>query len=260
MKWNSLQWNNNCKDVLKDGRLKQIRERGFINCAVYLDQARNLTMTSLLTLVNVQFCNIMGVAIFQGKSDAVNITYIDEMDYSAFPQEYDIVAGASWEARVGFNTDNLGTMSMSLPYYTHDKHVYNGTTYDGVGESISFALDNAEEALMRIALTVFSATVYAQRNGISRVTYFDMPLMHLLGDSLTFILRDVILYAGNYDDIINEAFASSDGKTEIGWNMVIQNYGPAPKTPVFYCDYVASCPPCEWIVVEGFSVCVSMLP
>jgi len=251
---------DDCDDVLKDGRLKQIRERGFIKCAVYLDPARNLTMTSLPTLVSAQFCKIMGVVIFQGKSDATNITYIDEMDYSAFPKEYDIVAGASWEARVGFNTDNLGTMSMSLPYYTHDKHLYNGTTYDGVGESISFALDNVEEALMRIALTVLTATVYAQRNGISRATYFDMPLMHLLGDSLTFILRDVILYAGNYDDIMNEAFASSDGKTEIGWNTVVQNYGLSPKTPVFYCDYVASCPPCEWILVEGFSVCVSMLP
>jgi len=84
---------DDCKDVLKDGRLRQIKERGSINCAVFLDRARNLTMTSLLTLVNVQYCKIISVAIFQGKSNAVNITYIDEMDYSTFPQEYDIIAG-----------------------------------------------------------------------------------------------------------------------------------------------------------------------
>ena len=252
---------DDCEDVLKDGRLKQITERGLINCAVFLDPARNLTMTSFLTLVNVQFCKIMSVAIFQGDSDAVNISYIDKMDYSSFPQEYDIVAGVSWETRVGFNTGNLGTMDMSLPYFTHDKHIqYNGTTYDGIGEAKGFAVDVAEETLMEIAQSAVTATVYAQRNGISRSTYFDMPLMHLLGDSLTFMMRDVIMYAGNYDDIINEAFTSSDQETEIGWNIVIANYGPAPKSPIFFCDYFSNCPPCQWLDNEGYSVCIGILP
>ncbi len=56
---------NDCDDILKVGRLRQIKERGSINCAVFLDPARNLTMTSLLTLVNVQYCKIMSAAIFQ---------------------------------------------------------------------------------------------------------------------------------------------------------------------------------------------------
>ena len=251
---------DDCKDVLKDGRLKVINDRGMLNCAVYLDPVHNLTRSSLATLVNVKFCEIMAVVIFQGQPDAVNITYIDEMDYSSFPQEYDIVAGAAWEERVGFDTSNLGTMSMSLPYFTHDKYLYNGTVYDGVGTSISFAVNNSDESLMDVAIAVITATAYAQRNGISRSTYFDMPLMYLLGDSLTFMLRDAIVYAGNYDDIINEALALSDNTTDIGWNTVIPNYGIAPKTPVFYCDYVASCPPCQWTEVEGgFSVCISIL-
>ena len=95
-----------------------------LNCAVYLDPIRNLTRSSLATLVNVKFCEILAVAIFQGNPDAVNITYIDEIDYSAFPQEYDIVAGTSWDNRVGFNTSNLGTMSEAFPYFVHDKYFF----------------------------------------------------------------------------------------------------------------------------------------
>jgi len=139
------------------------------------------------------------------------------MDYSTFPQEVDIIAGVSRETRVGYNTDSLGTMRITFPYHTHDKHIqYNGTTYDGIGEAKGFAVDIAEEGLYAIAQSAFTATVYAQRNGISRSEYYDMPLK-----SLSFMLRDVIQYAGNYDDIYNEAFASSDGDTEIGWNIVI---------------------------------------
>jgi len=250
---------DDCKDVLKDGRLKVINDRGMLNCAVYLDPIHNLTRSSLATLVNVKFCEMMAVAIFQGQPDAVNITYIDEMDYSSFPQEYDIVAGAAWEERVGFNTSNLGERGESFPYFIHDKYLYNGTVYGGTGEGLSFALDNEDKTLMNVASSVIFASVYAQRNGISRSNYFEMPQMHLLGDSLTFMLRDAIAYAGNYDDILNEALASSDNATGIGWNMVIPNYDIAPKEPVLYCDYVANCPPCDWIEIDGGYICIGVL-
>ncbi|KAL7496192.1 hypothetical protein ACHAWT_009945 [Skeletonema menzelii] len=251
---------DNCEDVLRYGKLKVIKERGMLNCAVYVDPMYNLTRTSLATLVNVKFCEILSVAIFQGKPDAVNITYIDELDYSSFPQEYDIIAGGSWEARVGFDTTNLGTMSMSYPYYTHDKYFYIGTMYSGVGRTLSFTADNEDRTLLLIANAVVIAAVNAQRNGITKATYFDMPLMHLWGDSLTFMFRDMIMHAGNYDDIINEALALSDGGTGKGWNTVFQNYGAAAEVSLFWCDYVGNCPPCQWVEVNGGYVCIHMLP
>jgi len=231
-----------------------------LNCAVYVDPMYNLTRTSLATLVNVKFCEILSVAIFQGKPDAVNITYIDELDYSSFPQEYDIIAGGSWEARVGFDTTNLGTMSMSYPYYTHDKYFYSGTMYSGVGRTLSFTADNEDRTLLLIANAVVIAAVNAQRNGITKATYFDMPLMHLWGDSLTFMFRDMIMHAGNYDDIINEALALSDGGMGKGWNTVFHNYGAAAEVSLFWCDYVGNCPPCQWVEVNGGYVCIHMLP
>ena len=251
---------DDCKNVLEDGKLKDIKETGQLECAVYLDPVHNLTRSSLATLVNEKFCELLAVAIFQGKPDAVNITYIDEMDYSAYPREYDIVAGASWEQRVGWDLTNAGSHSNALPYFVHDKYRNNGTVYDGVGDAISYEMENDDASIIWLANAVVTATIYAQRQGITKANHFDMPLIHLLGEGLTFMLRDVIAYSGNYDDIINEAFVNSDGATDIGWNIVIQNYDVAAKTPVTYCDYTGKCPPCTWTEVDGIPICFSFGP
>jgi len=107
--------------------------------------------------------------------------------------------------------------------------------------------DKEDRALDAIAIAVITAVVYAQREGITRATYDKMPLIHLLGDSLTFMLRDVVSYAGNYDDIINEALAISDGAVDRGWNSVILSSAPAAQVPIFYCDFTGSCgDQCVW--------------
>jgi hypothetical protein len=192
----------------------------------------------------------MSVAIFQGDPNAVNITYIDKMDKSVFPQEFDAVAGVVYEERYEFNvnnTDSLGKMLPSLPYYFHDGYLYNGTLYDGIGSGLLITVNKEDQALATIAIAVITAVVYAQRQGITRATQDKMPLMHLLGDSLTFMLRDVVSYAGNYDDIINEALALSDGTRDRGWNTVMSSSAPAAPVPLFYCDFSASCgDQCVW--------------
>lgn len=242
---------DDCKDALEHDKLLEIKERGIFNCAVVVDPARyNLTRTSLSTFVSTKFCEIMSVVIFQGDPNAVNITYIDGIDKSTYPREFDAVAGVPYEERYEINTNNidsLGTMLPSLPYYFHDKFWYNGTFYDGAGSALVIAFDKEDNALGSIAIAVITAVVYAQRNGITRDTYALMPLMHLLGGSLSFMLRDVVSYAGNYDDIINEALALSDGKVDRGWNSVMPNSNPAASVPLFYCDYSGSCgDQCVW--------------
>lgn len=253
---------SDCEDALKTGKLKVIRERGQLNCAVYLDPLHNLTRSSLATLVNEKFCNLMGVAIFHGDPGATNITYIESMDYSDFPSEFDVVAGASWEGKTGNGWDmsNAGSVVMSFPYFIHDKYRHDGKIYGGVGSYLSLAIDINDHHLNLLATTVVIATIYAQREGITKFTYTDMPLIHLFGNSLTFMMRDTIAHGGNYDEILNEAFANSDQTTEIGWNTVIAGYGVAAQTPVLYCDLTGNCPPCEWWEVEGFPVCVSFGP
>ena len=252
---------DDCANVLESkGGLQEISDRGHLNCAVYLNPMYNLTLSSLATLVNVKFCELMAVAIFQGKADAVNITYIDEMDYSAFPQEFDVVAGAGFESKVGWDVTNAGSMSFGWPYFVHDKYQYGGSVYDGVGLFISYAIDNENVSLIFVATAVVTATVYAQRQGITRESSFDMPLIHTFGDGLTFMLRDVVSFGGNYDDILSEALSSSDGTAVRGWNDVIPNSFVAAKTPVSYCDYTGNCPPCEWLLFDGTYICISVGP
>ncbi len=245
---------DDCKDVLKYGRLKQIKERGHLRCAVYLDPIRNLTMTSQPTLVNMKFCEMMAVAIFQGDPNAVKIIYVDKLEYSDIPQEFDVVAGVTTEVRFDSEeTPNLGTILPTMPYYFHDQYRYNGTMYDGTGDSMVIVTNNADVSLKNIANAIIVAAVYSQRQGITSLNSNEMPLIHLFGDSLTFMLRDVVSYAGNYDDIINKALALSDGAVDRGWNSVISNFAQSSKVPVYYCDYTDSCPPCEW-VPEGYCI------
>jgi hypothetical protein len=251
---------DDCANVLESGKLRTINDRGYLNCAVYLDPVQNLTRSSLATLVNVKFCKLLAVAIFQGNPDAINITYIDEMDYSVFPREYDVVAGASFESKVGWDVTNAGSMSFGWPYFFHDKYRHDGVVYNGSGSAITYAIDNEDLHLIFLSVAVVTATVYAQRQGIIRATSSNMPLIHLFGEGLTFMLQDAVAYGGNYDEILSEALASSDGATPVGWNMVIPNYFVSPKSPVLYCDYTGNCPPCTWVEVDGNYMCFSVGP
>ena len=251
---------DDCANVLEWGKLRTISDRGHLNCAVYLDPAYNLTHTSLATLVNVKFCELLAVAIFQGNAEAINITYISEMDYSAFPREFDVVAGAAFESKVGWDVTNAGSMAFGMPYFVHDKYRHDGTVYDGIGLGTQHAFDNEDVPLIFLSLAIVVATVYAQRQGITRATSSNMPQIHLFGEGLTFMLQDAVAYGGNYDEILSEALASSDNATAVGWNTVIPNYFVSPKSPVLYCDYTGNCPPCTWVEVDGNYICYSVGP
>lgn len=160
-------------------------------------------MTSLPTLVNMKFCEMMAVAIFQGDPNAVKIIYIDKLEYSAIPPQFDVVAGVTKEPRFDSKeTLILGKTLSTLPYYSHDQYRYNGTMYNGAGDSMVIVTD---VSLKNIANAIIAAAVYSQRQGITSINSNEMPLIHLFGDSLTFMLRDVVSYGGNYDDIISEA-------------------------------------------------------
>merc|ERR1711935_1018263 len=50
---------SDCEDVLDSGKLKEIAERGHFDCAVYLDPVHNLTRSSLATLMNEKFCQLL---------------------------------------------------------------------------------------------------------------------------------------------------------------------------------------------------------
>ena len=68
-----------------------------------------------------------------------------------------------------------------------------------------------------------------------------MPNTHFLGSFQWDACRKYAQYAGNYDDIFEEALAESDGLIDRGWNSVVAGSSRAAQSPVFYCDYSDSC-------------------
>jgi len=235
----SLKCDEGCENALESGTLKRIKERGQLNCAVFLSSIPNLTTSSLPILISEKYCRAVAVATFQGDATAVNISYIQELDYSNLPEDIDVIAGVIWEDVVGWNPKGAGQILVSLPYWWYEMYSYNGNLYYGVGKGLSLATDGTDWTFLNFIDIVTAAFVYASREGITNKNFFEMPLNHLFGDALTFMLRDVISYAGNYDDIVNEAMARSDGVAGRGWNTVIQNYNEySPVCALKNCQFL----------------------
>ena len=105
---------------------------------------------------------------------------------------------------------------------------------------------------------VTASVVYAQHNNITKTTHQNMPLAHIFGSDLTFMLQDVVSYAGNYDEILEEAIVHSDEAVGRGWNAVIQNIDLYAGIPIYNCDIYGTCAPCQHLVFDGVEVCLSI--
>ncbi|EJK76310.1 hypothetical protein THAOC_01933 [Thalassiosira oceanica] len=255
---------DDCENIkYTDPYLREIVDAGKLKCGIYLDPLLNITTTSVSTLIAEQLCRAIGVAIFQGKPNAAEISYLEEMDFSKFPDEFDVMLGVSWEDVMNSDEGDLllprvGEWTPNVAYFFHDKYMYKGAKYNGVGKADIF-MTNAKRTskfITHLVASVFTAIVDAQRRGISRANFYKMPLIEFLGEGLSFIGRDVVAFAGNYDDIFEEAYAKSDGLTERGdWNIVLQNSGVnSPKLPTMFCGINHGlCPPTEYAfeVVPG---------
>ena len=261
----SLECEGECDEALDYGTLKRIKERGQLNCGVYIPP--NLTPESLQTVISTKYCFLVAVAIFQGDPLAANVTYLGSEDFSAdflpdFPADFDVVAGVNWGDYVSLDSeisaDRLGKAVATSIYYWQDKFEYNGTLYDGVGKGPSLFTHVADSTFSMFTQYVTASVVYAQRNYITKATHQNMPLAHIFGSGLTFMLRDVVSYAGNYDEILEDAIANSDQAVGRGWNAVIQNIDLYAGIPVYNCDVYGTCAPCQNLDFDGVEVCLSI--
>ena len=251
-----------CKDcenvLLSSPSVKEIVDRGGLRCGIYMDQERNYTKTSLPVLMAETYCTAVAVAIFQGDRDAVNITHFTEIDYSVFPDEFDVVAGVEAvfireHGRLDhqdfeYDPEEPSPWSMASGYFLEDKYHLDGVEYNGVGKGRALAIRKTDEddGLAYLIGMVFVATVHAQRIGIDRSTSYEMPLFELLGNGLTFMLKDVIAFAGNYDEVLADALRASDGQIGRGWNSIIKKYEVTFGVPTVWCSLSGSCPHEVW--------------
>jgi len=261
----SLDCEGECDDALKYGTLKRIKERGQLNCGVYIPP--HLTSKSLQTVISTKYCFLVAVAIFQGDPSAANVTYLGSEDFSVdflpdFPADFDVVAGVNWEDYVSLDSEiseeRLGKATATSFYYWQDKFEYNGTLYDGVGKGPSLFTHVADSTFSTFTEYVTASVVYAQRNKITKNSNQNMPLAHIFGSGLTFMLRDVVSYAGNYDEILEEAISLSDQAVGQGWNAVRQNIDLYAGLPVYNCDAYGTCAPCQNLDFDGVEVCLSI--
>ena len=245
-----------CENILvTDPYLREIVDAGKLKCGIYLDPLLNITTSSVSTLIAEQLCRAIAVVIFQGKPNAAEIAYLEEMDFSKFPEEFDVMLGMSWEEAITNDEGDLLPQSddwtPNIAYFFHDKYTYNGTKYDGPGKPDLFMTNPKRvpentNSFPLLVTTIFTAIVDAQRRGISRANSRKMPLVEIFGEGLTFLGRDVVAFAGNYDELFEEAYAKSDGLIERGWNTVLQNSGAAVRMPTMFCDGLGVCPPAEF--------------
>ena len=144
LNFGSLNCEEGCDDALKYGTLKIIKDRGQLNCGVYIPP--HLTSRSMQTEISTKYCFLVAAAIFQGNPLAANVTYLGSEDFSVdflpdFPAGFDIVAGVNWEDYVPLDSEiskeGLGKAMATSIYYWQDKFEYNGTLYDGVGKGLS---------------------------------------------------------------------------------------------------------------------------
>ncbi|EJK50383.1 hypothetical protein THAOC_30656 [Thalassiosira oceanica] len=245
-----------CENVLLSSpTLREIVDRGGLRCGIYMDQERNYTKMSLPVLMAETYCTAVAATIFQGDPGAVNITHFTEIDFSVFPDDFDVVAGV---------TSNLVDLKMDGPpnfaydpeepspwrsaavYFFEDKYYLDGVEYNGIGKGHFMATRSSideDDGLARLTEMVFVATVHAQRIGIGRSAYQMMPLIELFGDAVTFMLKDVVALVGNYDEVLAESLRASDGQIEKGWNGVVQNFALTTRAPMLRCSLYGNCPP-----------------
>ncbi|EJK48875.1 hypothetical protein THAOC_32294 [Thalassiosira oceanica] len=243
-----------CENVLLSSpTLREIVDRGSLRCGIYMDQERNYTKTSLPVLVAETYCTAVAVAIFQGDPGAVNITHFTEIDASVFPDDFDVVAGVSGTIsldgppNLSYDPEEPSPWWRATVYFLEDKYYLDGVEYNGIGKDRVLATksDDEDDSLARLVLMVYIATVHAQRIGIGRSTSHEMPLFHLLGDGLSFMLKDVVAFAGNYDEVLTESLRASDGQIGRGYNKVLDKRALTYGTPAVWCSLTGSCPPEE---------------
>jgi len=248
-----------CKDcenvLLSSPTLEEIVDSEILRCGIYMDQERNYTSTSLPVLVAETYCSAVAATIFQGDPGAVNITHFTEIDPSFFPDEFDVVAGVSFADLVTdgkhfeLDPEEPRPWRRATTYFIEDKYYLDGVEYVGIGGGLSMVTrsgSDEDDSLARLIEMVFVATVHAQRIGIDRSTSHVMPLIEIFGNGLTFMLKDVVAFAGNYDEVLADALGASDGRIGKGWNGVLQNYAVTARAPVLRCSLYGNCPPEAW--------------
>lgn len=198
------------------GTLREIINRTKLNCGV-LNHTGNKELTAMSSI----YCKAVAAAIFHGDSNAVNFTYLDSFSESLEHLKhgaFDIIAGDNLWALQGLwqSSDFSGSylkklyseFGSSVPYYYATKD--NGEVGRAMSLVTHLEKDAKDDVFLSFVNAVVTATIHAVINDISKESGMQMPFYEMFGEELRFMLKDVVYFVGNYDDIYDESHGDKD--------------------------------------------------
>merc|ERR1712029_654007 len=162
--------------------------------------------------MNELYCRAVAVATFQGNSSAVDITHLVSFNDSfneISDGSLDVVAGESmfslrdqWSPDLSsWYPDWSGKFKYSEPYY------FMRLDEKNIGKEISLVTlsDDDDPLFASFVNSVVMATLYAVARGITQSESEQMPTIEWYGHEFDWMLRDVIHFIGDYDDIYKKS-------------------------------------------------------
>ena len=92
------------------------------------------------------------------------------------------------------------------------------------GKDISLVTRSDDVMFSSFVNAVVTAAIVAVEDGIAKSNSEEMPLIGLFGSELKWMLRDIIHYVGNYDEIYYESHDVKDDANR-GYNQVMSKKG-----------------------------------
>ncbi|KAL7553938.1 hypothetical protein ACHAWF_018683 [Thalassiosira exigua] len=191
---------------------------GELNCGVLL------ASNDKLVGMNIEFCNTLAAALFQGNYEAVRVHTFSDLDDSSFVAlssgKVDVLAGGRIELEYDFkSSSSLDGLHFSTPYFFGN---------ETVGDDVSFySLVTRDDDVMFSSFVncIVLAIIFAEEKRIGREDSTRMPLMPTFGDELKWALRDAVAYSGSFDQLYEQQFG--DVSVELrGRNVLNRDSGP----------------------------------
>ncbi|CAB9497803.1 Putative amino-acid ABC transporter-binding protein YhdW [Seminavis robusta] len=183
--------------------LATVLDRGYLVCGVLPSRGPafavgvNSSNGTDWSGFDVGFCQGIAASLFAGDQD--NVVYVELVDqtesYFALQNgTVDVVAGARVTLQAQYREQTTGQgFSFSAPFY-----------YDQNGMD-AFALMTRMHDVQWSdwVFWIVMATIYAEEEGITSETSFNMPVTRLFGDPLKQMLRDCVSAVGSYAELYN---------------------------------------------------------
>lgn len=215
----------------------RILERGILHCGIIVMSASNEPRLgfvekhvsgndnndsdSSFTGMDVDYCRAVAASLFQGDDAAIKLVpLMNQTD--GFVQlsndAVDVVAGTTWTYQndVREPTSGIG-FSFSAPYF------YG---YSKEEDNFCLATKQDDHTWSAFVFWVVMASIYAEANGITQETHYEMLEVFLHGPSFNRMFRDSILRVGNYAEMYARnvgPFFVREGRNNLN---AYPNFGP----------------------------------